>query len=109
MRKGHLSTMQILLSQQNSLAKATAVLRAAVQTSGGGLWEAPIGLTRKDLERWEGEQVARVEKLKRSIERQRGGLDRRGVKQRKQGGHLQKDQISRDEGMEATGDKKLAG
>mgnify|MGYP006924463000 FL=1 len=49
LRKGHLSTMRVLLSQLNSLAKATAVLREAVQTSGGGLWEAPLGLTRKDL------------------------------------------------------------
>ena len=50
--------------------------------------------------------MAQVEKFKRSIERQRGGLDRRGVKQRKQGGHLQKDQSSGDEEMEATGEKK---
>ena len=49
-----------------------------------------MGLTRKDLEGWEGELVARVDKFKRSIERQRGGLNRRGVKQRKQDGHLEK-------------------
>ena len=62
LRKGHLSTMRVLLSQmmdqQNSLAKATAVLREAVRTSGVGLWEAPLGLTRKDLVGWVGEQAA---------------------------------------------------
>ena len=76
--------MRVLLSQRNSLAKATAVLREAVQTSGGGLWEAPLGLTRKDLVDWLGEQVAQVRELKESIERQRGGLVRRGGEQRKQ-------------------------
>ena len=54
------------------------------------MWETPLELTRKDLADWLGEQVARVEKLKESIERQRGRLVIRGGKQRKQDGRQKK-------------------
>ena len=94
MRNGHLSPMRVLLrkmkDQRDSLAKATVVLNEEVQTSGGRLWEPPLGLTRKDLVDWLGEQVAQVRELKESIERQRGGLVRRGVEQRKQNGNQEK-------------------
>ena len=87
MRDGHLSHMHVLLLQmmdlRDSLAKATAVLNGTVQKSGGGLWEAPLGLTREDLADWLGEQVARVGKLRESIERKRGRLVIRGGEQRK--------------------------
>ena len=73
LRNGHLSPLRVLLrqmrDQRDSLAKATAVLNAAVRTSGGRLWETPLELTRKDLADWLGEQVARVGKLKETIER----------------------------------------
>ena len=68
MRGGHPTPMRVLLvkmmDQRDSLAQATAVLNVAVRTSRGGLWEAPLGLTREDLANWLGEQVARVGKLK---------------------------------------------
>ena len=94
MRDGHLSPMHVLLLQmmdlRDSLAKATAVLNGTVRTSGGGLWEAPLGLTREDLADWLGEQVARVGKLRESIERKRGRLVIRGGEQRKQDGRKEK-------------------
>ena len=77
-------------NQRDSLATATAVLVEAVRTAEGGLWEAPKGLTRKDLAAWLGEQAAQVRELKESIERQRGGLVRREGEQRKQDGRQEK-------------------
>ena len=74
LRKGHLTSMRILLrkikAQRDSLVTATAALVEAVRTAEGGLWEAPKGLKREDLAAWLGGQTARVRDLKESIKRQ---------------------------------------
>ena len=71
--EGHLSAarllLRLLMAQQDKLTGATAVLLAAVRASGGGPWEARLGLTKKALADWLAEQEDRVRELKERLER----------------------------------------
>ena len=80
LRAGHLSPARILLrqlmAQRDKLADATAVLLEAVRASGGGSWEAPLGLTKKARADWLAEQEVRVGELKERLEGKQGNLVR---------------------------------
>ena len=65
-----------LMSQQDKMTGATAVLLAAVQGSGREPWVAGLGPTEKALTDWLAEQEDRVEELKDRLERKQRELVR---------------------------------